>query len=188
MASAPGYTCWLPLPYGALRAAIRRPLEFQLDARERFGGIVRLQVGPYKTHFLYLPDHVARVLRDRQKNYLRGWQSNLLRRLFSDNLVVSEGEYWRRQRRLAQPAFSQQRLTAYADVMVAATAELLTRWKKTTALEATIDVAPAMSRLALAIAGLILFSKDVSLVECPRNRPCFRDTFRCIRKRWSRAI
>jgi cytochrome P450 len=63
-----------------------------------------------------------------------------------------------RQRRLAQPAFHRPRLAGYADVMVDATAKMLVRWRPLTA----VDVGPEMSRLALAVAGRTLFSRDVS--------------------------
>lgn len=162
MAKAPGITHWIPLPYGAFREFLREPLDFQLRARERFGDLFRFRIGPLLIHFLYHPDHVRRILHDHQKNYLRGWQYRLLRRLFGDNLVVSEGDYWMRQRRLAQPAFLRQRLAGYAEVMVDATSELLARWREVAAAGKAVDIAPEMSRVALAIAGRTLFSRDVS--------------------------
>ncbi len=162
MTNAPGITQWLPLPYGAFREFLRNPLDFQLHARERYGDVFRFRIGPLLIHFLYHPDHVRRVLQDHQKNYLRGWQYRLLHRLLGDNLVVSEGDYWLRQRRLAQPAFLRQRLAGYADVMVDATSQMLARWREIAAAGQQIDIAPQMSRLALAIAGRTLFGRDVS--------------------------
>jgi cytochrome P450 len=161
MAVAPGFTHWIPLPYGSFREILRDPLGFQLRARKQLGDVVRFRNGPILVHFLYHPDHVRRVLHDRQKNYLRGWQYRLLQRLFGNNLVVSEGDFWLRQRRLAQPAFHRERLAKYAEMMVDATAHLLARWQEAVAAQ-TIDVAPEMSQLALAIAGQTLFSRDVS--------------------------
>ena len=162
MAIAPGYKRWIPLPYGTVGAAVRTPLSFLTQSREQFGDVVRLQLGPMVTHFLFHPDHVSCVLRERQKNYLRGWQYNLLRRLFDDNLVASEGEFWRRQRRLAQPAFHLQRLSTYAAAMIDATAGLMKQWRQQAAAGEAIDVGAAMSRLALAIASRAFFSRDVS--------------------------
>ncbi len=162
MATAPGITQWLPLPYGNFRDILRDMLGFQLQACEQFGDVFRFRVGPMTVHYLYHPDHVRRVLVDHQKNYLRGWHYRLLQRLFGNGLVSSEGDYWIRQRRLAQPAFTRQRLAGYADVMVDATARTLTRWREMAASGNAIDIAPEMSRLALAIAGRTLFSRDVS--------------------------
>ncbi len=161
MAKAPGYNFLIPLPCGALRQSLRTPLEFLIQARQRFGDVVRFQVGPFVTHILYHPSHVARVLRDQQKNYLRGWQYQVVRRLLGDNLVVSEGDFWRRQRRLAQPAFHQPMLAAYSNVMIDATSALLDEWSQEADRNGTVEVAPAMSPLALTIAGRTLFGQDV---------------------------
>src|SRR5262249_58993365 len=77
-------------------------------------------------------------------------------------LVASEGDHWRRQRRLAQPAFHRQRLSGYAQVMVEAASGMLARWEGAAAAGSGMDVGAEMARLALAIAGLTLFSRDPS--------------------------
>lgn len=161
MATAPGITQWLPLPYGFLKEFLRDPLSYQLRARERFGDVFRSRIGSL-VHFLYHPDHVRRVLYDHQKNYPRGWHYRLLRSLLGNGLVASEGDHWRRQRRLAQPAFHRQRLKGYAEVMVEATCGMLGRWDGTAAADSGVDIGAEMSRLTLAIAGLTLFSRDPS--------------------------
>lgn len=145
------------LPEGVLRD----PLGYQLRARDRFGDVFRSRIGML-VHFLYHPEHVRHVLYDHQKNYLRGWHYRLLRNLLGDNLVVSEGDHWRRQRRLAQPAFHRQRLCEYANVMVEATRSMLARWDALAANGHSVDIGREMSRLTLAIAGLTLFNRDPS--------------------------
>lgn len=162
MTVAPGITHHIPLPYGSLGAFQRDPLGFQLQARERFGDVFRFYIGPVKIHFVYHPEHVRRVLHENQKNYLRGWQYRLMRRLFGESLSVSEGPYWLRQRRMAQPAFHRQRLSEYADVMVEEASELVSRWRGLAPEEQAIDVRHEMSRMTLAIASRTLFSRDVS--------------------------
>lgn len=162
MARAPGISQWFPLPYGAFGESMRDPLGFHMRARERFGNVFRLRFGPVLIHFVYHPDHVRRVLFDNPRNYVRGWQYRVLARLFGENLVVSDGPYWLRQRRLAQPAFSRPRLAGYANVMVDATSQLVSCWRESAETGTPISVAPEMSRLALAIASRTLFDQDVS--------------------------
>lgn len=163
MALAPGMGQLLPLPYGQFGELLREPLEFHQRVRIRYGDVFRFRIGPFVHHFLYHPDHVRHVLFDNPKNYLRGWQYRLLGNLFGDNLVASEGPSWLRQRRLAQPAFQRRRLAGYADTMVASINDMIGRWEaaaKSSSVE--MDVAPEMSRLALAIASRTLFDQDVS--------------------------
>jgi cytochrome P450 len=162
MANAPGIGYWIPLPYGAFREFLCDSLGFQLRAQERFGDVFRFRIGPLLVHFLYHPDHVRRVLHDHQKNYLRGWHYRFLHRLFGDNLVVSEGDNWIRQRRLAQSAFLRHRLAGYAETMVDAIVQMLLRWRGGADTGQAIDIGPEMSRLGMAIAGRTLFSRDMS--------------------------
>jgi hypothetical protein len=52
MATPPGITQWIPLPYGFLKR-VRDPLDYQLRARERFGDVFRARMEPTLVHFLY---------------------------------------------------------------------------------------------------------------------------------------
>lgn len=162
MPVAPGITHRIPIPYGALGAFLRDPLSFQLQARERFGDLFRFRIGPVVVHFAFHPEHVRRVLHENQKNYLRGWQYRLMRRLFGDNLTVSEGAFWLRQRRMAQPAFHRQKLAEYSGVMVETASGLVSRWKALAAEDKAIEARREMSRVTLAITSRTLFDRDVS--------------------------
>jgi cytochrome P450 len=162
VATAPGITQWIPLPYGLFKEFLCDPLSYQLRARERFGDVFRSRIGPSLVHFLYHPDHVRRVLYEHQKNYPRGWHYRLLRSLLGNGLVASEGDHWRRQRRLAQPAFHRQRLSGYAQVMVEATSGMLARWDGSAVAGNGMVVGVEMSRLTLAISGRTLFGRDPS--------------------------
>lgn len=158
---APGITHRIPVPYGQWAELLADPLGFQSRAQERFGDIFRFTIGPVVVHFLYHPDHVRRVLYDHQKNYLRGWHFALLRRVFGKNLTVSEGAFWLRQRRLAQPAFNRQRLAEYSKVMVDAASDLVSRWHSLPP-DQPIEARRELSRLTLAITSRTLFDRDAS--------------------------
>ena len=63
--------------------------------------------------------------------------------LIGNSLLASEGGFWRRQRRLSQPAFHRQRINAYTEVMVAATERILANWRD----GETRDIRQEMMRL-----------------------------------------
>ena len=75
------------------------------------------------------------------------------RRLLGQGLLTSEGELWRRQRRLAQPAFHRQRIGEYAQVMVEQAAAQTRDWRD----GETRDIAEEMMALTLIIAVKTLF-------------------------------
>jgi cytochrome P450 len=73
-------------------------------------------------------------------------------------LLTSEGEFWQRQRRLVQPAFHQERIVAYAQVMVAYANQLLGQWQ-----DGEIrDVHQDMMSLTSQIASKTLFDVDIT--------------------------
>jgi cytochrome P450 len=75
------------------------------------------------------------------------------RRLLGEGLLTSEGELWRRQRRLAQPAFHRQRIAEYAQVMVEQALAHTRDWRDGD----RRDMAEEMMALTLVIAVKTLF-------------------------------
>jgi len=124
---------------------------------ERYGPVygVRLPFGLGAAVMVAHPDAVERVLRSNRENYVKGSAYDGARLLLGDGLVTAEGERWRRQRELANPAFRPARLRLYLDAMAACTRELLDGWAGRDA--GVLDLGAEMSRLTLAIAGRTLF-------------------------------
>lgn len=85
-----------------------------------------------------------------------------MRAICGESLLTSNGDVWRRQRRLIQPAFHHQHIANFAATMVETTAVMLERWEKFARRAETFDVASEMSRLTYTIVGRTLFGADVS--------------------------
>ncbi len=139
----------------------RDPLAFMSAQVTRYGHIVRYR-GLWQTFQLTHPRDIEHVLQTNSQNYRKGRSLRALRPLIGDGLLTSDGEFWRRQRRLAQPAFQRQRIGLYAQAMTDATDALLARWRDLAARGETIDVTREMMRLTLHIIGLTMFSTDLS--------------------------
>ena len=79
------------------------------------GSIYSIKVGPLKFIYLAHPDYIRHILQENYKNYKKGIVSDIyLRPILGNGLLVSEGEFWRKQRKLIQPAFhKKQILTIY---------------------------------------------------------------------------
>ena len=128
-------------------------------ARE-FGDVVLTRFLYVPALFLYHPDHVEYVLATGSKNFVKSanFRSPFFRRLAGNGLVASEGDFWRRQRRLAQPAFHRNRVEAYARTMVAYAERMLSTWRDGRELDAHEE----MTLLTQAVVAQTLFSADVS--------------------------
>jgi cytochrome P450 len=119
-------------------------------------------MGPWRLFLLFHPEYVRHVLQDAHHKYVKGALVARSRPLIGNGLFSSEGDFWRRQRRLAQPAFHRQRIEAFAGTMAEATSAMLERWESHAAGGVAFDVAEEMSALTLGIVGRTLFSMDLS--------------------------
>ncbi|HEX8137644.1 MAG TPA: cytochrome P450 [Pyrinomonadaceae bacterium] len=128
----------------------------QRIARE-YGDISYFRMGPQDVYFLNHPDLVKDVLLTHQQNFTKGRALQRSKRLLGEGLLTSEGDFHRRQRRLAQPAFHRQQIASYAEAMTAYAARMRDTWRD----GETRDIAHEMMRLTLAIVGKTLFDADV---------------------------
>src|SRR5688500_12237253 len=95
----------LPL-VGSLPWLLKDPFAFFANAREQHVAISQSTTGLASGIVLNNPRHAQHILRDQAQNYRKGgpmWDA--LRGVLGNGLVVSEGEFWLRQRRMMQPHF-----------------------------------------------------------------------------------
>jgi cytochrome P450 len=156
----PGPSYWTPIGPGRL---IRRdPLGFLTSLARDYGDVVRLGMGPICAYSIHHPDGVKHVLQDNNQNYVKGLVVDRVKVLIGEGLFTSEGDFWRRQRRLAQPAFHRERIAGFVDTMVRCTAARLATWEQAARSGEPIDVAAEMNALTLTIVGETLFDRDLS--------------------------
>lgn len=124
----------------------------------RYGDMVRLRFGHRRIVVVNHPDLVEEVLVTRNRSFIKHFGLRMGKPTLGNGLLTSEGDFWRRQRRLAQPAFHRERIAAHGAVMVAATERMLDTWQAAT----TIDVQAAMMQVTLEIVAKTLFDADVA--------------------------
>jgi cytochrome P450 len=134
------------------------PIGYFTKCIRDYGDIVFLRFLGVPMCLLNRPDCIESVLVTQHNNFEKSKDYRALRRVLGNGLLTSEGEFWRRQRKLVQPAFHQERIAAYTEVMVAYTERMLASWKDGQGL----DVHEAMMRLTLDIVAKTLFDTDVS--------------------------
>ena len=142
---------------GHLPKISRDQLGFLLACARRHGDVVELRFGRRRVVLLNHPRDVEEVLVTRQRNFVKGDLYRILGPLLGNGLLTSEGDFWLRQRRLAQPAFHRERINAYAQTMVASTQQMLSAWRD----GEVRDVHQDMMRLTLRVVGNTLFDTDI---------------------------
>jgi cytochrome P450 len=142
---------------GFYREYSRDPLIYLAKLQQEYGDIVTLRAYNYRVFFLSHPDYIEEVLVTQSRKFFKGRILKANKRLFGNGLLTSEGDFWLRQRRLAQPAFHRARVASYGQTMVSFTERLLAEWRD----GETRDVHTEMMRLTLQIVAKTLFDADV---------------------------
>jgi cytochrome P450 len=156
-----------PGPTGAsaariLASMLRDPLAGYLALTAAYGDAIRVPIGPRTSIFLLSrPEHAEHVLAANQDNYVKAFTYRPLRALIGNGLLTSEGEDWRRHRRLVQPLFSRRDVRAFGPAMTEAASRMLKDWDALPA-GSEVDVAGRMSALALDVVGRALFGTDLT--------------------------
>jgi cytochrome P450 len=146
----------LPILGNAL-SYLRDPLAFLRAMPAQYGDVVRVALGPMEVTLVSHPDLVEDILVTRNRLWQKDAFMQNLRPVLGEGLLSSEGDFWRRQRRLAQPAFHRDRIAAYAGIMVEYAARLAGTWRD----GEVRDVHKDMMRLTLEIVAKTLFGAHV---------------------------
>jgi cytochrome P450 len=131
-----------------------------IERCREYGDVVSMRFLYLTAYFLYHPDDIEYVVSTNAKNFIksRNQRSPLFQRLVGNGLLTSEGDVWKRQRRLAQPAFHRHRINAYAETMVDYAKRSVTNWQTSE----VRDIHRDMMRLTLEVVVKTLFNADVS--------------------------
>lgn len=143
---------------GNIKAINDDPLRFTMQWARQFGDIVYFHLLNIPVFLLSNPTEIERVLITDSRNFVKSRDYRGLRVIFGNGLLTSEGDFWMRQRRLAQPAFSHDRIQTYSSIMVQYTQRMLDHWRD----GETRDVHQDMMTLTLEIVAKALFDADVS--------------------------
>ncbi len=144
--------------FGNLFSFRKDPLDFLSTCAQKYGDISHFRIANVNAYLLSDPDFIEYVLVRNSANFIKGrvFRSNHL--LLGNGLLTSEGDFWRRQRRLTQPAFHREQIADYAKIITTCTGRMISNWK-----EGEIhDIYRDMKRLALEIITRILFDVDIN--------------------------
>ena len=123
-----------------------------------YGDVTRFQIANIQAYLLNHPDMAEEVLVTNNRNFIKPRLLRDTAEVFGRGLLVSDGDFWLRQRRLAAPAFHRHRIASYADVMVEYSEQAMARWTP----GQVVDIHHEMMQTTLEIVTKALFGADVS--------------------------
>ncbi len=149
-----------------LRQAIKilnNPLPFHHKNFERYGDIFKLNIGFGNYAFFSRDAELAEyVFQKNWKNYTKSAiQTEDLAKYLGKGLLTSEGELWKKQRKLIQPAFHKKHL----EHLMTTIKETIVAELSTIKINTDVDVLPIFSNLAFKVVVKSLFSNAATNAE-----------------------
>ena len=106
------------------------------------------------------PDYIKHILVNNNQNYNKGPGFERVKMLLGNGIIVSDGVFWRRQRRMIQPGFSRQLIAGMMDDVKACNLRLLDDWLQKARNNDVVDITEEMSQLSLEIILRVLLGGD----------------------------
>ena len=130
------------------------------------GDLFRFRVGPPRVGFqfdaVFQPEGAHDVLASKSSRYVKEAPVYTeLARLIGPGLITTEGDLWRRDRRILQPVFTRRSVTSYIDVISDGAADLGSWWATGDGSGHVVDLHADGMRYALHVLSHTLFGDDV---------------------------
>jgi cytochrome P450 len=151
-----------PIARLATRDALQDPLSYFLNLTLQYGDLVCYRAAPEPGYLVSQPAYVKHILVENNQNYTKETYINqMFKKAVGDGLLTSEGEEWRRQRRMMQGAFHQNHLAKMDNTIAEIVEEMLAHWQVAADNGTPIHVAREMAELTLKITTNLLFGVDL---------------------------
>jgi cytochrome P450 len=146
---------------GMLPAVRRDPTGVFMHAAQRYGDVVYFKIANRRGFLITNPADVRHVLQDNARNYHKSPLYEKLRTFLGNGLLTSEGEFWLRQRRIAQPAFHRQRVADLAGVMARLARDAAAQLQTLADEGRPVDIEEQMMRLTRTVVLRALLGADL---------------------------
>lgn len=146
---------------GDLAALAQDPLG-EFCRRSRQGAVVPLAIGFHRGHLVSDPALIRHVLLDNIANYDKHTPAfDAVRGVLRNGLLTSGGAFWKRQRRIAQPAFHGESVKRFGPIISRMAAECAAGWEQAARRGDTVDACTDMMKVTLRAVAETLFGDDL---------------------------
>ena len=133
----------------------------------QYGDVYRI-FAPSRGVYNYVINHprdVKRVLLSNHRNYTKGEGMDRVKILLGNGIMTSEGDFWRRQRRMMQPSFHRRVLDRFGALIHAVNEKYAARWAAKAAAGEPLNLTEDLSELTLEIVLHSIFGTDLERLE-----------------------
>lgn len=139
--------------FASLPSALRNGINGYIEeAIRRKGEVAAASLGPFPAVFVSRPDLIRHVLVTHKDTYLKDNPVfELLRPLAGNGVFLSEGDFWRSQRRILQPEFTSRGVDSLVEAMGSVAAAVADEWEEAARAGRTVEASESMRDAAMRV-------------------------------------
>jgi len=131
------------------------------DNFRRYGDIYWASIFGGDVYVVSAPNYAERILRSNWQNYARAGQVvKRIALLLGNGLIASNGQLWKSQRQMIQPAFAKVAVASFQEMIAAANAELRDSWLAAARRQQRVNVTRDVSAMVLQVTLRAIFGRD----------------------------
>lgn len=149
---------WLGLPI--LGQLLKDPLGSVQRFHVHYGDVLHLRIFNENFYYIFSPELIREALLEHTDDLIRHQRPiDIFTQVYGTNVLTTEGEAWKRQRRILMPGFLPKKIAGYLDLMRSATTDNLLSWFPQAADESVVvNVGNFTRKLTVDVILRVLFS------------------------------
>ena len=133
------------------------PMELFMQINHDYGDTASFNIFGIRVTSITNPVDVKYVLQENSSNYTKSITYNELKHILGQGLLTSEGSFWKRQRRISQPAFKKTMIEGFASIVLEEVDKVLKSFEG----KSHTDISEDMMKITFIVVGRALFQKDL---------------------------
>jgi cytochrome P450 len=140
---------------------VKSPLAYVIKRQKQLGNLFEVHSVSHKVMFATHPEVAKHLLVDNNKAYYKSFDYQILKMVLGEGLISSDGNFWLKQRRLAQPAFHKKRLDMMFNTMLEETVQLCKRLDEMQKNNQTFNLNHELTTITINIVAKTLFGSQI---------------------------
>jgi cytochrome P450 len=155
----------LPLVGNLLQLSTEKLHQIFEQWSEQYGPIYKIKLGSRPVVILTGPESIQYVLKNRPEKFRRlAKMDDVMREVGVVGIFNSEGEDWKRQRKLVSQALNVTHLKTFFPDMVNITANLLNRWNRLSGDDSSIEIKSELMRFTVDVTSRLAFGYNMNTI------------------------
>ncbi len=128
----------------------------EMNLQKKYGDVFRIKM-PFRAVYFFHPKHIKIILKDKAKDFQKSKNYKFIMPFVGKGLVTSEGELWRKQRRIVGSEFHVGAVNRYFEIFLKNTQNLFEEWDEKIQKNSPVNLSNDIARLTLWNVGGALF-------------------------------